>query len=434
MIEDALKSTRNLHRLIIAVSLITIVFSLSLQIDPQRQQRKDAIDTLLEQDFLAYEAWLARKVQSAVDKVLPEAVAPVRSVLEDDRILVFQTDDIADALTKPIHVGKLLTRDLVVSDLPAATLADLDRLDVLEVSRDVQITIPELKPLAPALKAFFEAHPDAGKRVSEVQVTSSVSDLNVTGESFVTGDSLSGGLYFELVDAVTFSGAPVFQGMFDARVVEVPDTAFTTWLKTLNLPNIVRVDGEQIVFLPSLGELPRGFREEKLGVLSARLAAEIAASGPEQQTATILGTEVPGLLVVYAAPLVLMALVYYFMWHVFHLLKLAPSHAKEIGDFAWLPITMPSIRFPKTDQNVPLFLIEYLFSSLALPVFAIAVLYAKITEFGAISAFTISLLAVSVAWIAVHSGIGLRRIQRLRHAVITEQAQPPDPGPSDQLT
>lgn len=80
MIEDALKSTRNLHRLIIGVSLAVLVFSLSVYLPDEKIRQKSAIDALLDIDFLAYEIWLQDKLEAEIKKQVIPAVQPLRDI------------------------------------------------------------------------------------------------------------------------------------------------------------------------------------------------------------------------------------------------------------------------------------------------------------------------------------------------------------------
>jgi len=58
MIEDALKSTRTLHRLIMTVSLVTIVFALSINLPEDKAAQKQIIDDLVAIDFTDYNAFV----------------------------------------------------------------------------------------------------------------------------------------------------------------------------------------------------------------------------------------------------------------------------------------------------------------------------------------------------------------------------------------
>ena len=411
MIEDALKSTRNLHRLILAVSLVTLVFSLSLNSEETKRAQKAAIDALRQVNFLAYETWLSAKLQLRIDEALGPAIAPIESALEGVD-LVLLLDEISKVLREPAHVGRLLTEDLVLSNASAATLSQFEALNDLQLARDVQITVPDLAPLVPKLLDFFETRGTTVWRIENAMVTTEFSES--IGTSFVPLDRLTAMLYFELVDSASVAGAPVFQGRFDTTVVEVPDTSFLSWLAEAELGSAVDIVDGRVKFAPLLSGASYSFREEKLGTLSLRLAEEIAAAGPEKHTATILGTQVPGLLVVLAAPLTLMVLTYYFVSHTTHVSRLVERHAKEIRGFAWLPIAISHWRVPGLARPIPGHRIELLASAGLLPLAALSALYVKLRSFGDVSAPASLLLLVASLWIASSWWIAQRKVDLIR--------------------
>lgn len=412
MIEDALKSTRNLHRLILAVSLVTLVFSLSLGGSEDQRAQKMVIDKLIDTNFAAYQTWLDDKVEAAIAQHLPPAVQPLKASLSDNDVLVFNLDRLTDALSRPAHVGQVLVDQLVLSNLSAATLTQLDALNGLSLGHNVQITVPRLSELQGELLLFFEDNPDAGKRIDEIRVD--INEFDFTAQSFYPGETITTMLYFELHDAVTVASAPVFQAYFDSDIVELPNTSFMTWLQETELGPAIDVRDDHMVFAPSLNPLPRGFEEEPLGRLSLRLVDEILKAGPEARKATILGTEVPGLLIVLAAPLTLMALVYYFVSHTTHIARLVETQADEMLGFAWLPITMGQWQVPWTNWRIPGHKAELLFSLVLLPVGALLALYIKLNQFGDVSVATSVLLGIAVVWIVTFAWFAGGVIDRIR--------------------
>ena len=279
----------------------------------------------------------------------------------------------------------------------------------------MQITVPEDEPLVAAILRFLEDSETTGRRIENASVTPDFPGSIAT--SFVPGDRLTAMLYFELVESVRVAGSPIFQGRFEAKVVEVPRTSFLWWLAEVDLGSAVKVANDRVTFAPLLSDVPHGFRETKLGTLSERLAKEIAAAGPEEHTATILGTRVPGLLVVVAAPLALMALTYYFANHTVHVSRLAERHANEIRDCAWLPITMMDWRIPGLVQPIPGHRVELLASAAVLPLAALFTLYVKLQSFGNVSAPTAFLLLVASLWIASFWWFAQRKVDRIRELI-----------------
>lgn len=412
MIEDALKSTRNLHRLILAVSLVTLVFSLSLRPPDQQRKQKAIIDALIDIDFSSYDVWLKPKLDEAIASWLEPATEPVVKSLESGNYPVFLREDIVDALRTPAHIGKLLIEELILKDVSTASLTQLNALNGFALAANVQITVPRVEGVVTELTAFLEDNPGAGKRIANAQVT--ISPYDSVGESFLPGKTVTGTLYFELVDAVAVGSAPVFQVTFDADIIEIPHTSFLAWLEQAELSPIVEIRAEKVIFAGSLAEAPRGFFQEKLGTLSLRLADEIKSAGPEKRTASILGTQVPGLLIVLAAPLTLMALMYYLVSHTAHLARLARRHSSEMAGFAWLPITMTEWPIPGTTRYIRGNIFELLMSLAVLPIVSLTVMYWKLDVFGGISLPTKLLIAGSILWILVFWRSVRREIEQIR--------------------
>ncbi len=100
--------------------LVTLIFALSLKIEEAKRIQKEAVDSLLHADFLAYETWLSAKLQPAIEEALGPRTGRVEAALKE--LLVFKLDEIPGVFNKPAHVGKLLTDETVLADLDEATL------------------------------------------------------------------------------------------------------------------------------------------------------------------------------------------------------------------------------------------------------------------------------------------------------------------------
>ena len=158
-----------------------------------------------------------------------------------------------------------------------------------------------------------------------------------------------------------------------------------SWLTTKGFDPIITETNGEIKFLSELDNLPVGFTETKLGLLSAQLRDQIEAGGPDQRTITILGTEVPGRLLVLAAPLVLAGLAYYFKSHLSHLKELAGKQSGEMYGFAWLPINQAKWEVPFTKGTVLLHKAELIATVAILPISALIIMLYKLSSFGTVS-------------------------------------------------
>ena len=97
MIEDALKSTRTLHRLIMTVALVTIVFSLSISLPKDKAAQKEIIDGLIAIDFSQYDAFVSNKIERETTSTLVPIGEEVTKAIEAENHLVFNVDKIGDA-------------------------------------------------------------------------------------------------------------------------------------------------------------------------------------------------------------------------------------------------------------------------------------------------------------------------------------------------
>lgn len=419
LVEDALKSTRNLHRLIMAVSLVTLVFAFSLSLPSEQTDQRATLDDLIKADFMAYDAFVADKVDNFRLETLVPIGADVSEQLENSGHLVFNLEDIGEALAAPLHVGKLLIPELALSEMTNSTLNALDSLNGLSLSSDVQVIVPDTEGVTNEIEAFLNENETTGRRIDEIVL--SIDDFTFAGESFLPDSATTIGMYFELVETVRTAGAPVFSANFPARIETLPKTSFIDWLEnSKELSHVVTIDDGYIFFAPQLKDAPTGFREEKIGLLHQRLSTEIAAAGPERRSATMLGAQIPGLLVVIASPLVLIVLTYYFNNHTRHLRRLVKSNVVAFQNFAWMPLSISwliEIRNPTSKTRRFLLRgwhLEALFSVIALPQLALVLLFWKLTLFGQIGLWAIAALAIGSIGTVGFSVSSVRNIGRIR--------------------
>ena len=149
---------------------------------------------------------------------------------------------------------------------------------------------------------------------------------------------------------------------------------------------------------------------------TADLTEEIASAGPEKQSATILGTQVPGLLIVVASPLTLLVLSYYFANHTGHLVRLVKADREEFRGFAWMPLSIQyNIPFLprgklKDGFKIPAWALETVISAVILPLASLAALYAQLTQFGGIGLWPSLVISTAVAGIAL---LGIRTVRNI---------------------
>ena len=376
MIEDALKATRNLHRLIIAVSLITLVFAFSLRAPIEKIEQLKAIESLLKFQFTEYDKFAKEQIAKAANTYL----APISSLMEVELgkggHLVFQLHHIAEAFGRPIHAGRIIAEDTILKMPSNASLNQFNALTAVGFDQDIQLLVPETNKLTSKIHDFLRANPKAGMRIDNIQLN--VESASDTGATFVPAIAVRAGIYFELVEEVRTAGAPVFSASFNCRIVSLPSTSFKNWLQDRD--DARRLIGESrdgIRWLPGLRDLPTGFTEKKLGLIASGLTEDIKQAGPERRNISLLGATVPGILFVYASPLVLLALTYYFFNHIGHLQELAYANRDEFKAFAWMPLAL-GVRW----------VWELAASGVVLPGGATLILYLKLEEIGGLSPFS----------------------------------------------
>ena len=417
MIEDALKSARTLHRLIMTVALVTIVFSLSISLPTDKTRQKELIDGLIGTDFKAYLSYVETLVaaeQAATLKPIGDALS---ASLESGDHLIFNLGAIGDAIAKPLHIGRILVEDLNLNDVANASIASLNALNGLSLDKNVQILVPRTDELEPEIRSFLSENGGAGKRVDEVRF--SIDDFGFVAETFLPGDEHFIGSYFEVLDGVRIGGAPVFSASFLGDVKELPNSSLLNWMKAQGFDeDLVSISDDEISFATELAGAPSGFLNEKLGVLSLRLGDEIAQSGPARQSVSILGTSVPGTLVIFASPLILFALSYYFLSHTAHLSRICEANEADFDQFAWLPLSHKAAASIKVTKrwgiSLSAGLFEALSSGVLLPAAAIALLYGRLSQFGNLTDLQVACMAASALGVVCFGLLAMARINRIR--------------------
>ncbi|UDM63453.1 hypothetical protein KIJ96_21060 (plasmid) [Pseudoalteromonas piscicida] len=405
MIESSLNSVRNLHRLIMAVAFITLVFSLSLSLPSNKQRQLEAIESLVNFEFDTYEKFVNKKVDEYVSSYYEGIDKTLASSIEKDEYLIFDINKISQAFSTTPHVGKLLVDELVLSSPTNATLNSFDALNGLATGKNVQIVVPEVSEIIPLLHDFLEAGSiQAGKRVDNVSL--SIGDYSFYAESFIPDDGVTVSLYFELPEKVRTGGAPVFNVDFSGTVVSIPNTSFNEWLsKQPNSINIASVRADHIFWLPDLGDVPSGFKEKKLGLLANELKNEIKKTSPSEQKVSFLGANIPGILFIYASPALLIGFLYYLSSHLKHLVSLSKDHnnLRVILQFPWIPLS--GVRHWKAD---------FLVTTCILPTTSLLVLYIQISRFGNVGLLSMALILTCII-VSVHSArnmlIDLKRVR-----------------------
>ena len=418
MIEDALKSTRTLHRLIMTVALVTIIFGLSISLPEDKLRQREIIDGLIAIEFTEYNTYIQTELDKAGSLLLSPIGSKLIKALEDSGHLTFGLDKIGSELSKPIHVGRILVNSSILSEVSNTSLTSLNALNGLSLNRDIQILVPRTDELVAAIGDFLSENSSAGKRIDTLRIT--IDDFDFNAESFLPGTETNVGIYFELLDVVRVGGAPTFSANFVSDIKTLPNTSFIYWLKLKGFDEkFLVVENKQVKFAPELENAPSGFTNEKLGVLSLKLANDIAKSGPANQSVSILGTNIPGSLVIFASPIILFFLTYYFLNHTSHLLRVSKVDPVQFEQFAWLPLSLNHVfRYSFTgNRRAPIFagILEIIGSAIILPIAALILLYVQLSQFGGLSLLHRGCMLVSAVGIAVFGLFVVSNINQIKH-------------------
>lgn len=414
------------------VALVTIVFSLSISLPVDKTRQKELIDGLIASDFKSYQSFVDTLVFKEQQATLQPIGDALTKSLEGGEHLIFNLNKIGEALTTPVHVGRVLVEDLNLNTVADASITSLNALNGLSLDRNVQILIPRTGELEPEIQTFLAENGGTGKRVDEIRF--SIDDFGFVAETFLPGNEHFIGVYFEILDAVRLGGAPVFSASFIGDVVEIPNSSLLSWMATQGFDeDIVIISDGAVSFAPELAGAPPGFLNEKLGVLSLRLTDEIAQSGPAKQSVSILGTSVPGTLVIFASPLILLALSYYFASHTGHLCRICNKDEEAFDQFAWLPLShkvAASIKVTKRwGINLSVGLFEALLSGILLPAAAIALLYGRLSQFGNLTHLQVACMAASALGVICFGLLAMDRINRIREHLSTWAEKLPGGAP-----
>jgi hypothetical protein len=399
MLEDALKNTRNIHRLILTISFITIVFSMSIDFPKDKKQQLDSLHKLSTVPFLNYNAFVEAQVAKFELATLQSIAEKVNARLVQEGYTLFNAHHIGEAFAKNAHTGKLLTEQLFFTDINTASISQFNALSGLSIYSDIQVLVPQIDEFLDELNDYLGENAGVGRRVDGLYIT--YGDVSFVAESFLSNGEVYLTLYFELPSTASLGGHPVFNTQFPASVKTLPNTSFSHWLKTVpEVQGLYTDDDDQLIWLSSLENLQSGFHEEKIGLLKKQLENDIKTSSPEEQKISVLGANVPGVLFIFASPLLLLSLTYYLMNSTFHLRKLSLSEEiedkKMFQSFSWPPLSLGNTW--KFEASISLALLPYL---------ALCVLIFQLARFGfssfsssavVLAAMLIMLLPTKLIW------------------------------------
>ena len=409
MIEDALKSTRGLHRFILTASLLTLLFSLSLVPPGPRIAIRDAIGNLIGADLLAYDEFTRSKVGSHVDgrrvsatRWRADTFRSVSSIQGLDRVI--------GRIVNPLHVSKFEIKGTALGDLRNATLSHLQSSTLIqELSRNIEVVQVSFPSATQQLEAILGPYDR-----QEVSIVLEVLDAE-------EADWASRSRGFEGTRLFSVSSWPELPGgnrwslpssfrlplSFPAEVdhVQLQGTAFIDWIESeADLGEVVSVRFGQLAFADgAYWTVSAEQRGATLQQLHETLSAELAEGDPRRLRVNIFGAQVPAVLVVIASPLVLLMLSYSLAMHTVHLKRLSAQSADEIRKFAWLPLTLRASISWVSATSV---------SVIIVPSASLWVLRGRLTEFESID-WSLAPVVMCIAHVGI-AGFGLVSLYSIR--------------------
>ena len=400
IIDDSPKATRTAHRVLVAASAATMVFALSLQAPAAKVALRDTLESMLTFRFHDYDEDVAAKLSKFESVHLKSIQEGVAQGLASKRGLIFGVERIAEAMGKAMVLKPFVLNDTKLGAPGEATLEQLDAFDrSFDLHEDAEVILPSVPEVVQAVGAFLEENGGTGLAVESVRVEAA------PGEVDVANNTATFQMYFELRSPGPHQSTPVFAGEFRAPVRAVEGTAFKSWLASNEqAKEFVGTDGPTLRWLPGFRNNPeairRGDQSMPMKALLDRTSAEIDDQGPGKQVVSFLGTSVPGQLVAFASPLVLLLLSYSLHNHIAHLYKLKREVYADLERFAWMPVSMPLFHG----------VLEFWSSAIILPLLSLVLLQAKL--WGEHDFRVIRLVSITFGMVGVLV-IGLRAVRKL---------------------
>lgn len=347
MIEDSLKTARNAERLLLAASVVALLFVLSIKITQQEQTLLDDIQNLSALANSDYGLWVGGRVaRKAEEDSAGFGNDQLEAELEDVGLQIVGVSQIAERLSEPAHVGRLLVDQLPFGD-EDTTLAELDRLfGQVPFDRDVQIVGAAVDPteLRQSVLDFLDASVHESPlgtrraRIEDVQLYPVESTSEII-DSYLPMPSGTALLLLEFKLYRDAGAVPIFNEDLTGTSEILPDSSYLDWLSDQkDLDSLAaEVDGEWR-WLPDR-DLTEKERNVPLPELREALAEEIDKAKASNQIIRLPGVAVPGELALVAIPLAFIGLVWIYLSHLWHLHDLVGRHREAFEEFAWPPLS-----------------------------------------------------------------------------------------------
>lgn len=455
MVEDALKSTRTLHRLIVTVSLGTLAFSLSLSDPADKVAQRDAVRTLMRADFVAYDEFVDKQLdqgrsarilanQATLDSVTRRIdsqrdqienslrgvpLLPVRSlILATFTALKTFLSVVPDEISEPVHIGRLRIKNIpALANPEGTTLNQLSSVAAYCFSCNVQLLYLDAtaftREFIERIQDYPSEHAIADGWIPKVTVQYSAdvdSFLRDPPDAIVTFDPV-------VAAREADSQSPTnTQHRLPVTIEELQNSSFISWYSTSGIDDAFLFgDDGRLVLTDVISRLPARYRDDDLEHLVPRLSGEIEAARPESRQLTILGILFPGAIIGVAVPVILLLLGCYFAAHTSHLVRLASEEADSFVRFAWMPLVLRwdtlFCPFGKSRPGcwIAAWAVEITLSAIVVPTASIACLHRGLSYFGLIDVgASVAIVIVTGMGMILCGVMSVKNIRTVRNATL----------------
>lgn len=407
MIEDSLRTTRNLHRLIVSVSAASLVFAMSLSVSEIRYEQWLDLKSLHSLSFKAYGEFAQKALATYSQVKLQPLVKQTILGLDKNLFREEEISKIASAIEAPL-VNKVmsveggfagewpeeptLTQCFQIANRPPGALAD------------ISVLVPRVEGLSGRINDLFR---NAGLGQQDLIETVSLGprDGGFVFQEVRPGESCDFSIYFSVARNGAASENLSLQLTEElADFFSISNTSFISWLeREEGARRLFRIEGGNLDWLPGLKDLPQNTRAEKVVTLIDQYSQELEREGPKQKSIAVLGIEVPGKPFTYSGPLVLLALMYYFLNHLTHLNALAGGGNELFRQFAWMPLALGKGWWW-----------EAFGTCVVLPVGSVALMFYKLIQVYSMSVMSGTILTVAglgVGWLGWCSCKAIKRVR-----------------------
>lgn len=412
MIEDSLKTTRTLHRLLLAVSLATIIFSLSLQTYSVERKWQKAVATIIATNFAEYDKFIKGKVENIIPEQITELEQAFRPfVLKwQDEFNVSNVQSISDKLQNTFRVGQVVIDNVGLGKVSDTSLSELYQLNDLQIDRGIELYVPQFNDiLIEKIDRFFKDKlgENTRGRIGAVFISDHNSDRLLEKESFIPNISMYYVLSLTLIVPtsdqqflVSSERSITFDFGVSFKSTPISDSSLIYWIQHEKLMTGTAFFKDGDISFPLLDNMPDRYKRQNLGLLLSRLDAMIENSGPDNLNVTLFGMEVPGLVFVLASPITIGILSWYLLINLIHLAKLAPEASTSFRQFAWMPLMLQDWAIPigRNGRSIPSWAMETIVSSIILPIASLGVLHFRLWQFKSVASWqTLMFICIAVA-------------------------------------